>query len=116
MSTDNATRGLVLTSVDYGHRLAHTSADHGHHLAQASVDYGHRPAQTSGDHTRGLVRPRPTRRRFLQAAGLLGGAALAGRAPLAALAAQPAALAPCGAGEQDLLNVALTLERAATAF
>src|SRR5689334_19258301 len=59
----------------------------------------------------------PGRRTFLAAAAAVGtGAALAGIAPGSAWASEPDSAARCSESEQDLLNLGLTIERAATTF
>lgn len=58
-----------------------------------------------------------TRRDVLRTAAALGtGAAVLGTAPLSALAAAPAHPAVCSESVQDILNLAYTIERAATTF
>ena len=57
------------------------------------------------------------RRTFLATAAAAGaGAALAGIAPGSAWAAEPDSAARCSESVQDLLNLGLTIERAATTF
>lgn len=58
-----------------------------------------------------------TRRQMLQTATALGaGTVLAGTLPLPALASEPAGATACGESVQDILNLAYTIERAATTF
>jgi len=62
-----------------------------------------------------------TRRRFVQVAAVAGagaatGAAVAYHPLLSALTATPASAAGCGESVQDMLNLAYTIERAATTF
>lgn len=60
---------------------------------------------------------RPTRRRFLYSAAVIGaGAALTSTTALSAEAATAQAHAACGESVQDILNLAYTIERAATTF